>query len=259
MTRDQRRKISSLVFGPPPGGIVTGTIINVVTVIIGGALGTLLGARLPEKMRTTVMHGLGLMTSVIGLQMALGSRNVLIVLVSILIGGVVGELLGIQSGLDTLGKNLEERFARGGEAGKFTRGFVTASLIFCIGPLTILGSIQDGLIGDFNLLTIKSTLDGFAALAFSSTLGIGVAFAALTILVYQGAISLVAMLVGSALGSVTRETPWVIEMSATGGVLIMGISLILLELKQVRVGNLLPAIFIAPLIVVVLAALNIKF
>ncbi len=238
---------------------MTGTIINIITVVIGGTLGAFLGARLPEKMRATVMQGLGLMVMVIGLQMALASRNVLIVLVSILIGGIIGEWLGIQAGLDTLGKNLEERFARGGEAGKFTRGFVTASLIFCVGPLTILGAIQDGLIGDFNLLAIKSTLDGFAALAFSSTLGIGVAFAALTILVYQGAISLLATLVGGALGTVTRETPWVIEMSATGGVLIMGISLILLELKQVRVGNLLPAIFIAPLIVVVLAMLNIKF
>ncbi len=236
-----------------------GTIINIITVVIGGTLGAILGARLPEKVRVTVMHGLGLMTMVIGLQMALTSRNVLIVLVSILIGGIIGELLDIQARLDALGKNLEERFARGGEAGKFTRAFVIASLIFCVGPLTILGSIQDGLLGDFNLLAIKSTLDGFAALAFSSTLGIGVAFAALTILVYQGAISLLAVLVGSALGNVTRETPWVIEMSATGGVLIMGISLILFDLKQVRVGNLLPAIFIAPLIVVALAALNIKF
>jgi uncharacterized membrane protein YqgA involved in biofilm formation len=236
-----------------------GTIINILTVVIGGTLGAILGARLPEQMRATVMHGLGLMVMVIGLQMALASHNVLIVLVSILIGGILGELLGIQAGLDALGKNLEDRFARGGEAGKFTRGFVTASLIFCVGPLTILGSIQDGLIGDFNLLVIKSTLDGFAALAFSSTLGIGVAFSALTILVYQGALSLAAIFVGSALGSVSRETPWVIEMSATGGVLIMGISLILLDLKQVRVGNLLPAIFIAPLIVVALAALNIRF
>ena len=138
------------------------------------------------------------------------------------------------------------------------RGFVTASLIFCVGPLSILGAIQDGLLGDFNLLAIKSTLDGFAGLAFASTLGIGVAFAAVTVLVYQGVISLAAMFLGAALGSVSRETPWVIEMSATGGVLIMGISMILLNLKQVRVANLLPAVFIAPAIVVGLAALGIK-
>jgi len=237
---------------------MTGTILNVITVIIGGTLGTVLGARLPNKMRETVMHGLGLMTLVIGVQMAMTTRNLLIVLASILFGGVIGEMLGVQAWLDSIGQSLEARFARGGEAGKFTRGFVTASLIFCIGPMTILGSIQDGLIGDYNLLAIKSILDGFAGLAFASTLGIGVAFAALTVFVFQGGISLAAILVGSALGSVTRDTPWVIEMTATGGVLIMGISLVLLELKQVRLGNLLPAIFIAPLIVVVLSALNLQ-
>ena len=238
---------------------MTGTLINIITVVLGGTLGTFLGARLPDKMRETIMHGLGLLTFVIGLQMALTTRNVLIVLASILVGGIIGELLGIQNGLDALGRNLEQRFARGGETGKFTRGFVTASLVFCIGPLAILGSIQDGLLGDYNLLAIKSTLDGFAGLAFASTLGIGVAFAALTVLVYQGGISLLAILLGSAIGSVTRETPWVIEMSATGGVLIMGICLILLDLKQVRIANLLPAVLIAPLIVVLLGALGIRF
>jgi uncharacterized membrane protein YqgA involved in biofilm formation len=236
---------------------MTGTILNVVAVVLGGVIGTFLGGRLPTKVRETVMNGLGLLTMVIGVQMALSTHNMLIVLGSILCGGIIGELIGIQAWLDAIGKQLENRFAGNGEAGKFTRGFVTASLIFCVGPMTILGSIQDGLIGDYNLLAIKSTLDGFAGLAFSSTLGIGVAFSALTIFVFQGGISVLAMLFGSALGSITRETPWVIEMTATGGVLIMGISLILLELKQVRVGNLLPAIFIAPLIVVILSAFHI--
>jgi uncharacterized membrane protein YqgA involved in biofilm formation len=240
------------------GGFVTGTLLNVITVLLGGTLGTLLGSRLPAKMRETVMNGLGLMTIVIGVQMAVSTRNVLIVIGSILLGGIIGEWIGIQAFLDSIGQRLEDRFARGGEAGKFTRGFVTASLIFCIGPMTILGSIQDGLIGDYNLLAIKSMLDGFASLAFSSTLGIGVAFAALTVLISQGSVSVAAMLLGSALGSVTRDTPWVIEMTATGGVLVMGIGLVLLELKQVRVGNLLPAIFIAPLVVIILALFNIK-
>jgi len=238
---------------------MTGTILNVITVIIGGTLGARLGARLPHKMRETVMHGIGLMTLVIGVQMALGTRNILIVLASILVGGILGEWLGVQARLDALGQMLEARFARGEQAGTFTRGFVTASLVFCVGPMTILGSIQDGLVGDYTLLAIKSTLDGFAGLAFASTLGIGVAFAALTVLVVQGGISLAAMLFGGALGSVARTTPWVMEMTATGGVLIMGIGLVLLDLKHVRVGNLLPAIFIAPLIVVALAMLNITF
>ncbi len=233
---------------------MTGTLLNVVTVVIGGTLGAVLGARLPERVRETVMHGLGLLTFVIGISMALTTRNILIVLASILFGAIIGEILDIQARLDVVGRLLEERFARGGEAGTFTRGFVTASLVFCVGPLSILGSIQDGLLGDFNLLAIKSTLDGFAGLAFASTLGIGVAFAALTVLLYQGGLSVAAMLLGSVLGSVTRDTPWVIEMSATGGVLIMGIGLLLLDLKRIRVANLLPAILIAPLIVVVLQA-----
>ncbi|MBI4785421.1 MAG: DUF554 domain-containing protein [Chloroflexi bacterium] len=235
---------------------MTGTILNVVTVLVGGILGAMLGGRLPEKVRETVMNGLGLLVFVIGLQMALTTQNMLIVLVSILFGGIIGELVGIQAWLDGIGQKLEARFARGGEAGTFTRGFVTASLVFCVGPLAILGSIQDGLLGDFNLLAIKSALDAFAGLAFASTLGIGVAFAALTVLIYQGGISLAAMLLGSALGSVSRETPWVIEMTATGGVLIMGIALLLLDLKRVRIANLLPAVFLAPATVVVLSALK---
>ncbi|MBI5650210.1 MAG: DUF554 domain-containing protein [Chloroflexi bacterium] len=237
---------------------MTGTFLNILTVVIGGTLGAWLGARLPEKLRGTVMHGLGLLTLVIGLQMALTTRNLLIVLASILCGGILGEWWRIEDRLNTLGKKLEEKFARGGQQGKFTRGFVTASLVFCVGPMTILGSIQDGLLGDYQLLAIKSTLDGFAGLAFASTLGIGVAFSALTILIYQGGVSLAAMFLGGALGAVTRETPWVIEMTATGGVLIMGISLILLELKPVRVANLLPAVVLAPLIVIALAAFGIR-
>jgi len=231
---------------------VTGTIINVITVIIGATLGARLGARLPEKMRETVMNGLGLLTFVIGMQMALTTRNVLIVMASILAGGIVGESIGIQARLDAMGEKLQARFARGDATNNFTRGFVTASLVFCVGPLTLLGSIQDGLLGDYKLLAIKSMLDLFAGLAFASTLGIGVAFAALTVLIYQGGISLAAIFLGGALGAITRETAWVIEMTATGGVLIMGISLILLELKPVRVANLLPAIVIAPVIVTLL-------
>ncbi len=236
---------------------MTGTLLNVVTVLLGATIGARLGGRLPDHVRETVMNGLGLMTLLIGLQMALTTRNLLIVLTAILLGSILGEVIDLQGHLDGLGRRMEERFAEGGEKGNFTRGFVTASLVFCVGPLSILGPIQDGLLGDFKLLAIKSTLDAFTGLAFASTLGIGVAFSALTVLVYQGAISGVAMLLGSALGAVTRDTPWVIEMSATGGVLIMGLALVLLNLKPVRVANLLPAVFLAPAMVLVLAALGI--
>jgi uncharacterized membrane protein YqgA involved in biofilm formation len=230
---------------------MTGTLLNVVTVLIGASIGVLLGSRFPERIRQTVMAGLGIMTLIVGVSMAIPG-NALIVLFSLLIGGIVGELLDIDGKLNALGRWLEARFAREGDEGNFTKGFVTASLVFCVGPMTILGSIQDGLIGDYRLLAIKSLLDMFAGLAFASTLGIGVAFAAVTVLIVQGGIALLAMLVGGSLGSIGRETPWIIQMTATGGAVIIGISLLLLDLKKVRVANFIPAILIAPLIQVAL-------
>lgn len=240
---------------------ITGTLINVATVVVGGTLGTLMGNRLPEKTRQTVLYGLGLMTLVIGLTMAIGTKNPLIPLFSILIGGILGEALRIDDGLTWLGRRVEERFggARDGQGdGRFAQGFVTASLIFCIGPMAILGSIQDGLMGDYNLLAIKSVLDGFASMALAATLGAGVILSAGTVLAYQGGLSLLAMLFGAALGGVTRQTPWVIEMTATGGVVILSIAFILLDIKRIRTANLLPAIFIAPAIVVVLGLLKVS-
>jgi hypothetical protein len=230
---------------------MTGTLLNVITVLIGALLGVWLGARFPERMRQTVMAGLGIMTLIVGVGMALPG-NALIVLFSLLIGGILGELLDIDGKLNALGQWLEARFSRGEEAGTFTKGFVTASLVFCVGPMTILGSIQDGMLGDYRLLAIKSLLDMFAALAFASTLGIGVAFAGATVLIVQGGIALLAMLVGASLGDISRTTPWVIQMTAAGGAVIIGISLLLLELKKIRVANFIPAILIAPLIQVAL-------
>ncbi len=235
---------------------MTGTFLNVVTVLVGSGIGVLLGARFPKRIQQTVMAGLGIMVLIIGVSMALPG-NALIVLFSLLIGGILGELLNIDGKLNGLGQWLEARFARGEQAGNFTKGFVTASLVFCVGPLTILGAIQDGLLGDYRLLAIKSLLDMFAGLAFASTLGIGVAFAAATVLIVQGGISLVAMLVGASVGSVARDTPWVIQMTATGGAVIIGISLLLLDLKKIRVANFIPAIIIAPLIQVALEVFKI--
>ncbi|RME51685.1 MAG: DUF554 domain-containing protein [Caldilineae bacterium] len=236
---------------------MTGTVMNVIAVLIGGSLGALMGNRLPRKVQETVMNGLGLLVLVIGVDMAAGTQNILIPMFSVLLGGIVGELLGIDDGLTWLGRQAEERWGKrlgqGRVAGwSVTRAFVTSSLIFCVGPLTILGSIQDGLIGDYSLLAIKSTLDGFAAIPFAATLGPGVLLSAGTVAVVQGGIAGLAMLLGDALGDVSRQTPWVIELTATGGVLILGIGLALLDLKRIRVANLLPAIAFAPLIVIAL-------
>jgi len=240
---------------------MTGTIINIIAVVVGGAVGSIMGARLPQKVRDTVMSGLGLMTITLGMSMALQSKNLLIVMGSVLLGGVLGEWWRIEDGLEAVGRWLEARFGRPGDAAEghsITRAFVTASLVFCVGPLTVVGSILDGLTGNYQPLALKSMLDGFAALAFGASLGPGVLFSTLTILVYQGGLSLVAHLLGANLSGVGAQTPAVIEMGATGGVLIMAIGLILLDLKRIRIGNFLPAIAIAPLVVVVLESLGIS-
>jgi len=238
---------------------MTGTFINVAAVLAGTLLGTLLGSRLPERVRETVMHALGLVTLLLAVSQGLAAFRpplteltdgaVLIVLGSVLIGGIIGELAGIERGLDRMGDALKGRFGRG--QARFTEGFVVATLVFCVGPLTILGSIENGLEGTFELLAVKSVLDGFAALAFASVLGWGVGFAAITVLVYQGALTLAASAVEGAF------TPAMIAaLSATGGVLILGISLRLLDLRQVRVANLLPALVLAPVAVAILQALR---
>jgi len=240
--------------------IATGTIINVITVLVGGTLGTLLGARLPERMRETIMHALGLLTIVIGVQLSLETGNILIVLGSLLVGGLIGEWLHIERGIDQVGQWIEKRTGGGdGPAGpgagvgatRFSHAFLTASLVFCVGPMTILGSIQDGLTGDYTLLAVKSTMDGFAALAFSSTLGPGVIFSALTVLLYQGGLTL-----GAGWADAILSEPMVAEMTATGGVLMLALGLGLLQVKKIRAGNLLPAIVIAPLIVAVVTWLG---
>lgn len=237
---------------------MTGTLINIATVLLGSTLGVTLGGRLGEKLRQTVLHGLGLVTLVIGIQMSLQTENILIVLGAVLVGAILGEWWGIEEGLNRLGAWLEARFNRGkegdeeAEGRRFIRGFVTASLLFCVGPMTILGSIQDGLTGDYYLLAVKSVLDGFASLALASGMGIGVMFAALVVLLYQGGLTLLAAQAQSFL-----TDPMVAEMTATGGVLIIGLALSsLLEIKPIRVGNFLPALVIAPLIVWVLTLLG---
>ena len=233
---------------------MTGTIINTFTVILGGTLGTLLGQRLPERLREIVLHGLGLVTIVIGLRMAMDTQNILVVLGSILLGALLGEWWRIEDRFNALGEFVRRRVNvnRGQWAKEFTTGFVTSSLVFCVGPMTILGSIEDGLTGNYQLLAIKSLLDGFAALAFSASLGIGVLFSAVTVLVYQGSLTMLAGLLRPLL---TGEM--IAEMTATGGVLIVGIGFLLLNLARIRVANFLPALLVAPCAVALLNALGI--
>lgn len=236
---------------------MTGTILNVLAVLIGGGLGLLFGARLPERLRHTLLAALGLFTFGLGLRMFLQTTNPLLVLASLLVGALLGEWWRIEDGLKSLGARLEARFAGGSgeisEGNRFIRGFLTASLLFCVGPMTILGSIQDGLSGDYQLLAIKSVLDGFAALAFASTLGVGVLFSVLAILAYQGGLTLLASQAQALLSAAM-----IAEMTAVGGILLMALAVSsLLELRPIRAGNLLPALVAAPVFVWLLALLHI--
>ena len=219
-----------------------GTLINMITVFIGSCLGILVGGRLPERFRETVMHGLGLLTLIIGIQMALKTSHILILKGSILMGGILGELIRIQQGLDHVGKKLQSRFGKDG-SNRFSEGFITASLVFCVGPMTVLGALQDGLTGNYELLAIKSMLDGFASLAFAAIFGVGVIFSIGTILIIQGSISLGASVLDGVL-----TTPMIDEMTAVGGLMIIGIGFALLDLLHIRIANYLPALLIAPLL-----------
>jgi len=228
-----------------------GTLINAGAVITGSLLGYLVGHKLTDHMRASLLQGLGLVTILIGLKMALETKNVLLLLGSILLGVIIGELLKIDQWLEKLGNSLERIIKKKGE-GRVSSGFVTASIVFCTGPMAILGAIQDGLSGDYQLLGIKSVLDGVASVAFAATLGIGVAFSSVSILLYQGAITVFAVFLGPIL-----TQPMILEITATGGLLIVGIGLKVLDLVQIRLANFLPALIIAPIMTKLIA--DIKF
>ncbi len=230
-----------------------GTAVNVATVVAGTLVGVVMGGRLPERVRTTVLQGVGLMTLVIGVREASGTRNVVFPLVALVVGAVIGEALRIEQRLESVGERLRRRVEGTPEAEQsrpFVEGFVAASLLFCVGPLTILGSIRDGLGGPdaAQLLLVKAALDGVVAVVFASTLGWGVGFSALTILVVQGALT-----AGAGTADRVLTDRMVTEMTAAGGVMIVGIGLRLLEIKQVRVASLLPALVLAPVLVALFA------
>lgn len=236
----------------------TGTALNVATVLVGSALGVALGGRLPQRVAGTVTDGLGLITLLVAglqasrvtaLEPALGRTAVLMVLGSVLVGGILGSLLRVQERLEGLGETIRRR--TGATHGGFVEGFVLASLVFCVGPLTILGSLADGLRGDIELLAVKSALDGFAALAFASTLGWGVAASVLVVAGYQGSLTAVAALTGELLSD-----PVVDSITAVGGLLLVAVALRLLKLRDVAVGDLLPALVVAPLLTLAIQALR---
>lgn len=230
-----------------------GTVLNILTIIIGGALGVFIGAKISERLRNLVTDVLGCVTIIsaadalsaywdVELQESMPKGWVILVVIfSLLVGALIGSALAIEDRLEFLGNKLKSRFSKNGSS-NFVEGFVSASLIFAIGPLAILGSISDGMGTGIDQLVLKSTLDGFAALAFAASLGWGVALSALPVGIYQFAWTAVGLFLGAILTSYQ-----VAAMTAVGGILLIGISLRLLRIKQVAVGNLLPALALAPL------------
>jgi len=230
-----------------------GTVLNILTIVIGGALGVFIGAKISEKLRNLVTDVLGCVTIISAadalsaywdadLQKSMPKGWVILVLIfSLLVGSLIGSALAIEERLEAIGEKLKTRFSKNSSS-NFVEGFVSASLIFAIGPLAILGSISDGMGTGIDQLVLKSTLDGFAALAFAASLGWGVALSALPVGIYQFAWTAIGLFLGAILTSYQ-----VAAMTAVGGILLVGISLRLLRIKQIAVGNLLPALALAPL------------
>ncbi|MFP4345362.1 MAG: DUF554 domain-containing protein [Anaerolineales bacterium] len=218
-----------------------GSFVNTGAVIVGSALGLLLRSRFPQKIKVIIFQAIGLATLVLGMEMALQTGNFLVLIFSLILGGIVGELVQLERGLERLGERLKARINAGDE--RFTEGLVTAFLIFCIGSMTFVGALNEGLSGDRTLIFTKALLDGFTSIALAAVYGLGVMFSALPLLLIQGGISLLARQFQDFF------TPLLInELTAVGGVLILGIGISLLEIKRLRTTNLLPALLVVVLL-----------
>ncbi len=240
-----------------------GTLINVIAIVLGAAIGVLLGNRLPEKMARTLTDAMGLVVLVIGaLNLSAlqeesftavvgGAGTLLIVLGSLLLGGVTGSLLKLEERLEQFGTWLQQKTAGKGDKKKFIDGFVNASLLFTIGPMAVLGALQDGLGQGVDILALKSTLDGFTSVAFAATMGWGVAFSAIPVGLWQGLLTIAALYAGALMSSAV-----VASITATGGILLLGTGLRLLQLRMVSVADLLPALIFAPLLTMLVGALR---
>ena len=215
-----------------------GTLVNTGAVVIGGAIGLTAGTRLPERIKAILMQALGLAVLSIGLRMALEAQHALLAIACLLLGGITGELLRIEQRLEEWGETLRQLLRS--DSSRFVEGFVSATLLYLTGAMTIVGSIRDGTVGDSSILLLKALLDGVASVALASSLGVGVIFSALPVLVVQGGITLLA-------GQLAfLSQPAVLDaVNATGGLLILGIGINLLDIGRIRVGNLLPAVLYA--------------
>lgn len=214
-----------------------GTVVNTIAIVLGGIIGVFLKRGIPEGYKATIMQGLGLCVAIIGLSGALSGQDTLLMISSIVIGTIIGEVARIEDKLDDLGKWIESKV--GNKEGGIAKAFVTASLIYCVGAMAIMGALESGLTGNHEILFAKALIDGISAIIFASTLGIGVAFSGAAVFIYQGIITLTATFMKPFLVEAV-----VTEMSAIGGLLIIGIASNIMEIKRIKVGNMLPAVFI---------------
>ncbi|OJX47214.1 MAG: hypothetical protein BGO78_17235 [Chloroflexi bacterium 44-23] len=234
---------------------MVGTIINFAAILLGGGMGLILGNRLSERVRSSLMNGLGLFTFLYGVRLFFDTKNAMAVLISLVIGILLGEWWRLEEGLNNIGIWLEKKFNNRNltDSSRFIKGFLTTSLLFSIGPMAILGSLQDGLTGDFNVLAIKAIIDGISSIAFASSLGFGVLFSSVVVFIYQGAITLLA---GSLQNILTGDI--LIEVNAIGGVMLAGLAISsLLEIRKIRVANFLPGFLVVPLVVLAFKFLGI--
>lgn len=214
-----------------------GTLINVSTVIAGTAIGMLLKSKLPDKLIKTVFQAIGLFTLALGVMMSLKINNFLVVVFSLVLGAIIGELIDLEESMTKFSDSLKKKVKVGGE--RFSEGLLTAFLLFCMGSMTILGAFDEGMKGDTTLLITKSVMDGFAAIALSSALGIGVGFSIVPLLIYQGGLTIFA----GYLGEFFSET-MINEMTAVGGILLIGLGINILEIKKMKIFNILPALLL---------------
>ena len=226
---------------------MTGTIINALAILLAGIVGLMLRRGIPENISRSMQDGLGILVMVIGIQYAFKADNLALVGISLALGAVIGELRQWEARLEKLGHLLQQRFGNGGD-NQFVKGFVSASLLFCIGAMAVIGALEDGLTGNYQILLVKSMLDGIFSLIFAASMGIGVLFSAIPVLIYQGSISLAASFLKPLL-----TDPMLNNITALGGVLITGLGLNLIGITRIRVANLLPGIFILPLIMYIVS------
>jgi len=228
-----------------------GTLINTFTVLAGGGLGLLIGDKIPDRVRVIIVQVIGLVTLAIGLRDVMNTDNMVFPLVGMVVGAIIGEFLKIEDRLALLGDLLRRKFAKNAGESKFVNGFVTATLLFCIGPLTILGAIEDASGKTPQLYIIKGTLDGFMMIIFSALYGVGALFSAVSVFVVQGTLTVFGASLDSLLDDRMR-----LELFAAGGLAVMAIGINLLEIKKIRLGSLLPGLILTPILVWIFATPN---